>query len=396
MTLPDRVISSLASPEPAPRRQLLQFWLLAGVVVLAVAVGWTAFNNRYGGDIRWHGWIVDPLVVVAAGLIGLVYGLGACSGAASNSPLGRWRHLAFASGIGVVLLSLESPLAAMADHLFLVRQMQDLVFRIVGPILILIAAPGGALLGGLPASIRARLPLQQVDDELRPDSLLQIASATGLSICVLYVWLLPDLQNAAVTNPFAALMLNATTFGAALLFWSCIFDFRQLPAGAGYGRRIMMLWVASLAHIAVGAYLTVKSEILYAAYGLTDRLFDINPLTDETVGGFVIWVPSALLCLAAAIMLIHLWGRHEDRVWADNSKWSSSNSAALLFPTTGEALVTLARPKNRAMATAVVAFVIAVFGMTILSGVLNHLNNERPSPHGPVVAQHLQPGHATR
>jgi putative membrane protein len=375
-----------------PRRHILQLWLLATVAVLAVAAGWTALSNRYGGDVNWDGWTFDPLIVAAAALIGVVYGLGASSGVASDSPLGRWRHLAFALGVGVVLLALESPLAGMAGHLFLARQMQDLLLRIVAPILILTAAPWATLLEGLPAGVRSRLPAQRSvgDDELRPDSLVQIAAATALSICVLYVWLIPALQDAAASNPFAALTLNATTFGAALLFWSCIFDFRRLPAGAGYGSRIMMLWIASLAHIMVGAYLTVKTEILYSAYGLTDRLFGINPLTDETVGGFIIWVPSALLCLAAAIMLIHLWGRHEDRVWAENSRWSSSNSAALLFPTTGEALVALARPKNRALATAVVAFVIGAFGMTILSGVLNHINNERGlAAHGPAMAQHL-------
>jgi hypothetical protein len=36
---------------------------------------------------------------------------------------------------------------------------------------------------------------------------------------------------------------------------------------------------------------------------------------------------------------------------------------ALLFPTTGEQLVTQARPKNRALAVAVATFVVAVFGL---------------------------------
>jgi putative membrane protein len=189
--------------------------------------------------------------------------------------------------------------------------------------------------------------------------------------------------------------LNVTTFGAALLFWSFIFDFRPLPAGAGYGSRLMMLWITSLAHIAIGAYLTVKTEILYSAYGAAGRPFGISALTDETVGGFIIWVPRALLCLAAIIMVIHLWGRHEDRIWARYSNWSSSNSAALLFPTTGEQLIAQARPKNRALAIVVASFVVAVFGFTIFGGILNHINNGRRSTsRGPLVAQHL-PVHST-
>jgi putative membrane protein len=186
--------------------------------------------------------------------------------------------------------------------------------------------------------------------------------------------------------------MNAIILGAAILFWWRMFDFRRLPADAGYGSRLMMLWIATLAHIGIGAYLTLKGDVLYSAYGSEERLFGIGALTDETVGGFIIWVPSALLCLAAAILVIHLWGRHEDRVWAEHSGWSSSNSAALLFPTTGEALVDSARPKNRALAIAIVAFVIAVFGMSIFAGVLNHINARTLHAHGPAVAHHFS-GH---
>jgi uncharacterized membrane protein YhhN len=70
-----------------------------------------------------------------------------------------------------------------------------------------------------------------------------------------------------------------------------------------------------------------------------------------------------------------MWGRHEDRVWAARSAWSASNSDALLYPTTGEALIELARPKNRKLAVGVIGFVFAIYAMTILAGVLNHLND---------------------
>jgi putative membrane protein len=348
-----------------------------------------------GGIVR-HGWAFDPIIIAAAALVCVIYAVGVARGAASSISLRRLRHAAFAAGIATVLLALEAPLGALARQLFLARQIQDLLLGIVAPILIVLAMPGGALIGGLSGETPSNASSYQTDDtELRADSLWRNAGATALSIGVLYVWLYPPFQNAAVTSSFTELALNVTTFGAALLFWSFIFDFRPLPAGAGYGSRLMMLWITSLAHIAIGAYLTVKTEILYSAYGTGGRLFDINALTDETVGGFIIWVPSALLCLAAIIMVIHLWGRHEDRIWARYSGWSSSNSAAVLFPTTGEQLIALARPKNRALAIVVASFVIAVFGFTIFGGILNHINNgRRTDTRGPLVAQHL-PIHST-
>jgi putative membrane protein len=359
------------------------------IVALSTAAGWIQIRAADGHGLVWHDWTFDPAALVLAAIVCLVYGIGVSRGAASDSPLRRWRHAAFGAGIGATLLALESPLGLLAHQLFLARQLQDLALGILAPILIVLAMPGATLLGGLSAATGIGQPVNQDDrSELQPDSLRRMAAATALSIAVLLAWLYPPLQDAAVTSPRVAIALSVTTFAAALLFWSYIFDLRALPAGAGYGNRIMMLWINALAHIGIGAYLTMKTEILYLAYGAATRSFDISALTDETVGGFVIWVPSALLCLAAAILIIHLWGKHEDRVWAEHSGWSSSNSAALLFPTTGEALIAAARPKNRAQAIAVAAFVIAVFGMTIFSGVLNHLNARRGHHQGPLVAQH--------
>ncbi len=373
------------------RDRVLRISAVAGILLSAAVTGWAQINAMHGDGIVWHDWTFDPFVIAAAALVCLIYSIGMRRSAASAGPVRGWHHAAFAGGIGTALLALESRLGVLAHHLFVMRQLQGLLLGIVAPILIVVAMPGAALTRGLAACLQNSVPVDQIGEiEPQADSLWQMALATMLCIGVMCVWLVPPLQNAAVRSPLIAIALNVTTFGITLLFWSYIFNFRHLPAGSGYAGRIMMLWIASLAHVAVGAYLTVKTEILYSAYGTAGRPFGISALTDETVGGFVIWVPSALLCIAAAIMVIHLWGRHEDRIWAKYSNWPSSNSAALLFPTTGEQLVALARPKNRALAIAVAIFSIAVFGFTIFGGILNHMNNARhPSTHSPLVAQHF-------
>lgn len=353
---------------------------IAVIFGLLAASSWM---QRTSDGIAGHGWIFDLAVIAAAGLVCLIYALGVARGAMSSVPQQRWRHAAFAAGIATALVALEPPLGALARQFFVARQIQDLLLGIVAPILIVISSPRSALISGLTGESRSSETPYQVDDmDLRADSLRRNAGGTALAIVVLCVWLYPPFQNATVASALAEMALNVTTFGAAFVFWSLILDFRPLPAGAGYGSRLMMLWIMALSHIVIGTYLTMKTEILYSAYGAADAL------SDETVGGFIIWVPSALLCLAAIIMVIHLWGRHEDRVWAKYSGWSSSNSAALLFPTTGEQLIALARPKNRTLAISLTSFVIAVFGFTIFGGILSHINNERGDAPASLVAQH--------
>jgi putative membrane protein len=382
---------------PSQKRRLPYFlrkpilWLCAIAMILGLLAEWSWIQFTREGII-WYSRMFNPVIIIlAAALVCVTYAIGVARGATSTFPQRRWRHAAFAVGIGTVLLALEAPLGTLARQLFLARQLQDLLLGVIAPILIVLAMPRRALIAGISGESPSNAsPFEADDTELEADSFWRNAAATALAIGVLYVWLYPPFQNATVTSSLIELALNGMTFGAALLFWGFIFDFRPLPAGAGYGSRLMMLWIMSLSHIAVGAYLTIKTEVLYSAYGTAGRLFGISSLTDETTGGFIIWVPSALLCLAAIIMVIHLWGRHEDRIWAKYSGWSSSNSAALLFPTTGEQLITLARPKNRAMAIAVMSFVIGVFGFTIFGGILNHINNGRHTvTRGPLSGKHL-------
>jgi putative membrane protein len=323
--------------------------------------------------IAWNRWSFEPAVIIPIVLVCLAYGLGALRRRAPLSTAQLWRHLSFVAGMAILWLTLATPLNGMAVHLYLMQQMQDALLVILVPILLVAAAPGAILIAALPAG-------------LRPAAMPSVARgiftvfgsatvATALFIAAVFVWQYPPYHDAAILSAPLRAAMHLSLLAAGLLFWARIFDAAPAPIGLGYGRRLMMLWIVALSHIGLGAYLTLKSEILYPAYDVMGRLFGISPLTDEATGGFIIWVPSALLCLAAAIMVIHMWGRHEDRVWAARSAWSASNSDALLYPTTGEALIELARPKNRKLAVGVIGFVFAIYAMTIFAGVLNHLND---------------------
>jgi putative membrane protein len=314
--------------------------------------------------IAWNRWSFEPAVPIA--LVCLVYARGALHQRAPLSVAQIWRHASFSAGMAILWLTLASPLDGMALHLYLMQQIQDALLIILVPILLVVATPGTTLAAGLPGSLPAMPSILR--------SIFGSATvATALFVAAVFVWQYPPFHNAAILSARLRAGMHLSLLGAGLLFWARIFDIAPAPIGLGYGRRLMMLWIVALSHIGLGAYLTLKSEILYPAYDVMGRLFGISPLTDEATGGFIIWVPSALLCLAAAIMVIHLWGRHEERVWAARPAWSASNSDALLYPTTGEALIALARPKNRKLAIGVVGFVFAVYAMTIFAGVLNHL-----------------------
>ena len=70
-----------------------------------------------------------------------------------------------------------------------------------------------------------------------------------------------------------------------LFFFSTIFDPRPAPAAPRLGTRLVMFWCAAMGNIILGAFLTFKTAPLYHAYDAMGRMFGLDAVTDEQVGG---------------------------------------------------------------------------------------------------------------
>jgi putative membrane protein len=351
---------------------------LAGfIVLLSSSAAWAHVGHIEADNMAWNEWSLTPDIVIATLVVSTVYILGIVRRNARDDRSRLWRHAAFLGGVASVFLALASPIDHMAEHLFSVHQIQHLLLRMIAPMLIALSAPQAVLISGLPSALRRNALAPFAGNGLlqRLFSLLtEPVVVTALFIAALYVWEYPRYHDAALLNDSIHYTMHVTMLAAGLLFWWRIFDVRPAPAGLTYGRRLMMLWIVILSNIGLGAYTTLKSAILYPAYDVVGRLFGMGPLADETVGGFVIWVPSSMMCLLAAIIVIHMWGKHETRVEEKRVNAPASSSGFLPYPTTGMALVEQARPKNRVLAIGITAFAIAVFGSVIFVGILSHLN----------------------
>ena len=322
-------------------------------------------------------WNFEPDIVIATLLACVVYGAGIRRRRGRSGGLQRLRGVSYFSGVACVFLALESPVDALADHLFWVHQIQHILLRMIAPMLIALSSPQATLIRGLPRALRGGMlsPFMSVGLLRGLFGLLTNATVvTLLFIGALYVWQYPPIHNAAILNDAIHYTMHVTMLAAGLLFFWRVFDMRPPPMGIGYGTRLMMLLLVSLTQIGLGAYLTLKSEVLYPAYDIAGRYFGIKPLTDEIVGGFIVWAPSSMMCLVAALIVIHSWGREETRADARRPAWS----ADARHPTTGAGLVAQAQPKNRMLAVGVAGLVALMFGMAIFAGVLDHLNAETP------------------
>jgi putative membrane protein len=317
-------------------------------------------------------------------LLGTTYELGARRRVNVERPVSTLRRTLFVTGLVAFLLSIEWPFADWEHELFSVHQIGILVARIVTPILIVISRPAGLLIAGLPRAVRQRflkpglsLPLVRGGWPIVTHPL----TAVTLYIATLYFWEFPVMQADAITKPAAGLAMHFSLFMTGLLFWGLIFERRPAPHAPTHGWRLMMIWVAVLSHILIGAYLTSKTTIYYPAYAPTQRLAGMPGIIDEKTGGFLIWVPSSFLLLLALIVVIDQFGRHETKMDEKRKRWSPSNSAILLYPETAAALRAMTRTKNQRMAIGMISFAVivfcAAFGSAIVSHRLSRLENIR-------------------
>jgi putative membrane protein len=313
-------------------------------------------------------------------LAAIIYTRGALRRADAGRPVTFQRHAAFAAGLAALLISLEWPFEDWARQLFYVHQIGFMIARIVAPMLIMLSHPAALLVTGLPRWAR--------DRGLRPGLsrpfvrrlwrwIAHPASALIIYVAVLYFWEVPQVQGRAISLPILGYTMHLSLLLSGLLFWSRVFERRPAPHGAGHGRRLMMIWIAILTQILLGAYLTVKTTILYPAYGTAMRLGMMAPVVDEGRGGFFLWIPSGLLSLIALIVVIDMWARHETRMDEKRKRWSPSNSIILLYPETARALREMNRIRNRRLAIGMIGFVVLIFSAVMGVMVGAHRLNRR-------------------
>jgi putative membrane protein len=96
-----------------------------------------------------------------------------------------------------------------------------------------------------------------------------------------------------------------------ILFWWLMLPSRDYQGdfAVGYGTRILVLCVAALLQIFLGAYITLHRTVLFDVYGICGRAWQVNPLVDQQLGGLITWIPAAMMSgVGILVVLYHLMG----------------------------------------------------------------------------------------
>jgi cytochrome c oxidase assembly factor CtaG len=246
-------------------------------------------------------WIVTPL----AGAVAL-YARGAWRlwrRAGESRPTVQWRATAYVLGWLTLVGALVSPLHWLGEHLFTFHMIEHEILMAVSAPLIVLARPVGALMWGLPASLRhwtaerMKRPATQACWKWASRG----ATATALHAVAIWAWHVPVLFDAAVTNIPLHRLQHLSFFATAVLFWWSALWRSDRGVAAGH------LFVTMLHTSILGALMTLAPRVLYVAQTRTAAEWGLTPLEDQQLAGIVMWIPAGTIYAGAALTLFGFW-----------------------------------------------------------------------------------------
>jgi putative membrane protein len=251
-------------------------------------------------------WDFSPTAIAVIGAATCLYVRGA-----RRRPREFWRQLSFWTGMLLIYAALQTRLDYYAEREFFVHRLQHLVLHHLGPFLVMLAIPGPALRSGLPLRWRCswnRL-MRFGPVHILSSVLLNPWVAAFLFFGVIGLWLWPPLHFLAMLDWRMYRLMNWSVTVDGFLFWWIVLDRRpKPPARLAPGARIVVSLAVALPQILMGAYVTFTRTDLYPIYALCGRAFaGISAHQSQTIGGLVLWVPSAMMSVVGALIALRNW-----------------------------------------------------------------------------------------
>ena len=276
-------------------------------------VGTSATSLLFGG---WHWETGVALPLIAAGTA-YVLGARVWNRRSRRRVVPRWKAAAFVAGTAALALALLSSIDEVAVNLFTAHMIQhELLMALAAPLLVA-AEPGVVMLWSLPKGARHGIGTFLSAPVVRRvwARLTRPFEAWLLHAAAIWVWHVPTLFQAALTNETVHFAQHISFFGSGLLYWWAVLHPRRR---ATLGLSIVSLFGTSVQTAALGALLATSHVVWYPAYGARAAAWGLTALEDQQLAGLVMWIPAGFVYLVAALVVM--------RRWMQQSEWSLENA----------------------------------------------------------------------
>ncbi|NEI74839.1 cytochrome c oxidase assembly protein [Rhizobium lusitanum] len=222
-----------------------------------------------------------------------------------------WRKAAFLIGVGLIYASMQTWLDYAAQHMFFIHRLQHLFLHHTGPFLIALSNPDEAIWEGLPAGVRKKLQHRALVRIM--GALQQPILASFLFVALIYIWPIPSIHFWAMLDPTLYTAMNWSVTIDGILFWSLILDPRPKPvARISYGTRFIAVIVVMFPQILLGACVVFAGRDIYPVYNICGRILPISGLQDQTYAGMILWIPSTMMSIIGALLVLNFMRLNEE------------------------------------------------------------------------------------
>jgi len=282
-------------------------------------------------QVGWTNWTIHWSTVVGLAALGTLYLWGArrvqtkAAGTGHDVPtLGVGHQVAFFSGLLVIFASLNGPLHDLSDYyLFSAHMVQHLLLSLAVPPLLLVGTPGW-LLRPLIGNRFIGAIARAITKPLRCFIIFNV---------VITVWHLPPMYNTAMAYHPVHIVQHLTLMAASvLMWWPFLSPLPELPRLAYPGQMLYcFLMVIPMSIVAI--YIAMADHVLYPAYSIAPRVWDITPLSDQQIGGLIMWVPGGLLFYVVMTFVFFKWaGRDTDTTAGAQVDWRPAQTGRPAAP----------------------------------------------------------------
>jgi putative membrane protein len=259
-------------------------------------------------------WSADPLPWAGTLLAATAYlwAVRNVNRAHPRVPVPRWRIAAWLAGVGSILVALASPIDVYAGDLLSVHMVQHLLLAMVAPPLLALGAPVTLLLRTASQRTRQRLILPILHARAIRLVAAPLVAWSVFSIGMFLTHFSP-LYDAALEDHSLHVAEHVAFLAIGLLFWWPVVASDPVPRRMGYPARLAYVVLQMPVNAAVGLAIYFAPTVLYHHYASIARTWGPDALTDQQVGGALMWGAGDLVLLGVVPLLVAAWMRTEER-----------------------------------------------------------------------------------
>jgi putative membrane protein len=252
-------------------------------------------------------WDIPPVVTCTLVAVGVVYVRGWLALRRTRPrQIPVWRLVCFLAGLLAIFVAVSSSLDTYAETLLFMHMAQHFVLMSVAPPLIVLGCPFVPMLRGLPGPVVRRIggPIFRSRIAHRVQELFSHLRFAWLAMNLTYVgWHIPKAYEFALASENWHNFEHFCFFATSVIYWWPIVQPWPARRRVNTWMIIPYLLTSDIVNTGVSAFLCFSGRLLYPSYGLVERPFGINALTDQVAAGAFMWVFGSVVFLVPAIYL---------------------------------------------------------------------------------------------